>query len=262
MSKVGPPELPLLIGRIDLQEVVVGAGADVAAARRDDARRHGAAEAERIADGHHPIADLRRLVGELHEREVGLAVDLDQSEVGFGVGADHLRGVARTVIGRDLHRLGVIDDMVVGHRIAVGGDEEAGALAGDGLTRHAVAATRAAGAAELLTELLAELPKELVERRARHGRNVFLVVALLHRRRLRGGRGVEFHAHRNHRRLHLGDDVGKADWMLRGSLSRARGGSPRGDLIAARTGDQHGHAQRGHRRQQREAPSRQSCGLV
>ena len=46
--------------RVDLQEVVIGTGADVAAARRDDARRHGAAEAEGIADGDDPIADARR----------------------------------------------------------------------------------------------------------------------------------------------------------------------------------------------------------
>ena len=48
--------------RVDLQEIVIGAGADVAAARRDDAGRDRAAEAEGIADGDHPVADARRLV--------------------------------------------------------------------------------------------------------------------------------------------------------------------------------------------------------
>ena len=46
---------------VDLQEVVIGAGADVAAARRDDAGRHRAAEAEGIADRHDPVADARLL---------------------------------------------------------------------------------------------------------------------------------------------------------------------------------------------------------
>ena len=46
--------------RVDLQEVVIGTGADVAAARRDDAGGHRAAEAEGIADRDHPIADARR----------------------------------------------------------------------------------------------------------------------------------------------------------------------------------------------------------
>ena len=46
--------------RVDLQEVVVGSGADVAPARRDDAGRHRAAKTERVADRDHPIADPRR----------------------------------------------------------------------------------------------------------------------------------------------------------------------------------------------------------
>ena len=48
--------------RVDLDEVVIGARADVAAARRDDAGRHRAAEAERIADREHPVADARDAV--------------------------------------------------------------------------------------------------------------------------------------------------------------------------------------------------------
>src|SRR3546814_6045377 len=42
---------------VDLQEVVIGTGLDVAAARRDDAGGHRAAEAEGIAHGEHPVAD-------------------------------------------------------------------------------------------------------------------------------------------------------------------------------------------------------------
>ena len=63
--------IALVDRRVDLDEVVIRAGADVAAARRDDAGRHGAAEAERIADRDHPVADARRVVGKLHVREVG-----------------------------------------------------------------------------------------------------------------------------------------------------------------------------------------------
>ena len=50
----------LVHGRVDLDEVV-GARADVAAERRDDAGRHRAAEAERIADGKRPVADAAGL---------------------------------------------------------------------------------------------------------------------------------------------------------------------------------------------------------
>ena len=45
--------------RVGLDEVVVRPLMDVAAARRDDAGGHGAAQAERIADRQHPVADAR-----------------------------------------------------------------------------------------------------------------------------------------------------------------------------------------------------------
>src|SRR5579863_447991 len=70
-------------GSVDLDVVVIGAGADVAAAGRDDTCGDGAPEAERIADGDHPIADPGRMIAELHVGEVVLAVDLDQSQVGL-----------------------------------------------------------------------------------------------------------------------------------------------------------------------------------
>ena len=77
------------------------------------------------------------LLGELDEREVAAAVDLDQREVGARIGADHLGGVGLAVVGGDLDALGLVDHVVVGHGIAVGGDEEAGALAGREAVRGA-----------------------------------------------------------------------------------------------------------------------------
>ena len=59
--------------RVDLDEVVIGAGADVAAAGRDDAGGHRAAEAERIADGNDPVADADLgVVGEVDIGELAL----------------------------------------------------------------------------------------------------------------------------------------------------------------------------------------------
>jgi hypothetical protein len=59
--------------------------------RGDDPGRHGAADAERIADRHHPVADPSAGgVAEAHERQVG-GVDLEQREVGRGVAADQTR---------------------------------------------------------------------------------------------------------------------------------------------------------------------------
>ena len=131
-SKVGPPELPFVDRRIDLDEVVIGTGADVAAARRHDAGSHGAAEAEGIAYRKHPVTDARRMVGKLHVAEV-VAVDLDQREVGARIGADDLGRIGLAVVSRDLNVLGVLHDVIVGDGVAVGSDEEAGTLARDEL---------------------------------------------------------------------------------------------------------------------------------
>ena len=69
----------------------------------------------------------------------------------------------------------MIDDVIVGHRIAVGDDEEAGAFAGDGLMVLRLALSAIAA---LMAELLAELLEELVERRTGLCRNLLLVVVV------------------------------------------------------------------------------------
>src|SRR5262249_59437477 len=62
--------IALVDRRINLDEVVVGTSADVAAAGRNDAGSHGAAKAKRTSDRDHPIANTRGLVRKLHAREV------------------------------------------------------------------------------------------------------------------------------------------------------------------------------------------------
>src|SRR5713101_2219947 len=58
-------------GSVGLDVVVIGAGADVAVARRHDARRHGAAKAERIADRDHPFAKPQLVgIAELHRHQL------------------------------------------------------------------------------------------------------------------------------------------------------------------------------------------------
>src|SRR4029077_11237482 len=115
--------------RVDLDEVVIRASADVAAACRNYAGGHGAAETERIANRKHPIADVGRVISKLHVRKVA-ALDLDQSEVGALIGADDLGRIGLAVVGRDLKVLSVLHDVIVGHGVTVAGDEEAGTLAG------------------------------------------------------------------------------------------------------------------------------------
>src|SRR3954470_15047266 len=70
----------LVHGRVDLDEIVIRTGADVPAARRHDAGRHGAAKAEGIADREHPVTDAWRLLAERNEREVAATLHLDQCD--------------------------------------------------------------------------------------------------------------------------------------------------------------------------------------
>src|SRR5207302_7453124 len=93
--------IALVHGRVDLDEIVIRTVADVAAAGRDDAGRDGAAEAERITDRQHPVADPGFSLRKLGEREVRTAFDLDQGDVGARVGADYLGGIGLAVVGRD-----------------------------------------------------------------------------------------------------------------------------------------------------------------
>ena len=146
ISKAGPPELHR---GVDLDEVVIRTRPDVAAACRNHAGRHRAAEAERIADRNHPVADTRLAIGEFHERKV-VAVNLDQGQVGVRIGADDLGRQGSTIVGFHLDGLGIVDHVIVGHRVAVGRNEEARALSGH-LTP------------QLRQVLEAELPEELVE---------------------------------------------------------------------------------------------------
>ena len=101
--------------RVDLQEIVVGSGPDVARAGRDDARGDRAAEPERIADGDDPVADPDRVaVGEGHRGKGLVDLDLEQRQIGLGVAPDQLGVVALVVVEHHLDLVGFGDHVVVG----------------------------------------------------------------------------------------------------------------------------------------------------
>jgi hypothetical protein len=138
--------------RVDLDEIVIRAGADVAATRRDDTGGDGATETERIADRKNPVTNPRRAIRQLHKWEIA-AVDFDEREIGARIGADNLGAMGLAVVGGDLNVFRIVHDVVIGHRVTVTRDEKAGPLAGDHLVtvrvRHA------------------ETPEETLERRSR-----------------------------------------------------------------------------------------------
>ncbi len=195
-----PARIAFVDGRVDLDVIVIRSRADVAAARRDDAGGDGFAEAERIADRDDPIADARLMLGEFHVREGLVGVDLDEGNVGLRVGADDLGLVFGAIVGGDLHGLGVFDDVVIGHRVAVGRNEEPRAFAGDDLLALRHHAVRHAGEAELLEEFF----------HRRSGRERVAIAPFVPTHAAGIGRLLDPHAHRNDRRFDLGDEVGKS----------------------------------------------------
>jgi hypothetical protein len=87
--------------------------------------------AERVADRADPLAHPQRgRIAQRRHRQAGLAVDLDQRDVGVGIGADGAGAKRPPVRELDDDALGAVDDVVVGEDAAVGVDDEAAAGAG------------------------------------------------------------------------------------------------------------------------------------
>ncbi len=141
--------------RVDLQEIVERARADIAPARRDDAGGDRAAEAERVAGAHHPVAHLdRAAVAPADIGQRGRRGHLDQRHVGQIVHADHLGRQVGAVGQADHDLVGAADHVIVRDDIAGRVDDEAGAGA-----LHALLARL-----ESLTEQLLELGRQIGQR--------------------------------------------------------------------------------------------------
>lgn len=99
---------------------------DVAPTRRDDTACDRSGKAEGVADGENAIADARLVaVAKLHGRERGLALDLNDTEIGPAVATDDLGGENRAVLKGDRDLVGILDDMIIGHDVAIGRDDKA-----------------------------------------------------------------------------------------------------------------------------------------
>ena len=141
---------------VGLDEIVIGAGVHVARPRRDDAGGHGAAEAERVADGDDPIADPGDVgVAPFEEGKLVLAFDLQKRKVGLGVAADDLGRQMSPVLENDGDLVRPLDHVIAGHDVARGVYDEARSQRG-----HTPRRRLWEGAVE-------EVPEELFERRAR-----------------------------------------------------------------------------------------------
>ena len=166
---------------------------------RDDAGRHRSAEAEGVTDREHPVTDAGVPTGEIDVGELLWGLDLEQRHIGAWIGADQRCRVFVAALHR--HRnLGVLDHMVVGDEVAVGRNEEAGAL------RHRRARARRTAAMTVrlaLTELLEEIVERVVLRDVGHAGDTRTGHVVL------GDLQVALHVDADNRRAHLLHEVGE-----------------------------------------------------
>jgi len=103
--------MPRLIGAPIWQEIVGRALFDVAPERGDDPGGSRAAEPERVADRDHPVAYLGAIaLPPCHAGKIFVGIDLEESDVGLLVAADHLRGVPAVVLKDYRHLVGIGDE--------------------------------------------------------------------------------------------------------------------------------------------------------
>ena len=104
---------------VGLDEILEAVDAEIVAAERaHDAERHRVAEAERIADREHDVADLQVVrVRERHRGQI-LVIRLQHREVGFRIGAAHVRRQAPAVRQHELDVVGALDHVMIGEHVA------------------------------------------------------------------------------------------------------------------------------------------------
>ena len=168
----------------------------------------GLLQTEGAADGQHPVADLHTVgipqLGRL-QRMTGAWLDFDDGEVGFTVAANNF-AVVGLRISLQLHSdaIGAFDDVLIGHNIAFGVNNHAGAER----------PFRPAGIRSLATAAAKETIEEIVK-----GVVVLIVGSLrpaptrcLRRSSVRLGNALSVDVH--HRGLHLLGDLGKYGRLL------------------------------------------------
>ena len=80
----------------------------------------GLADAEGVADRQHLVAHLQRVGVAQRDDRQAVQRDLEDGQVGVGVGADHLAARLAAVVEDDLDIVGALDHVVVGEDVAVG----------------------------------------------------------------------------------------------------------------------------------------------
>jgi hypothetical protein len=82
-------------------------------------------EPKRIADRHHPLADLQGVrVTKIRGSETGLGIDFNHGDIGFLVAADNF-GLVLLIVGElDDDLGGVLDDVIIGKNRTIAIDDK------------------------------------------------------------------------------------------------------------------------------------------
>ena len=116
---------------IGLNEIFVFRKPHVRAAERaDDARRDGLVQLVRTPDGQHPLSHLQARRVAPREGRLRRLRHLHQRDIGGGIGTDNFAG--QLVLVAEDHgdfRIPALDDVIVRHDVAIGGNQHAGAEA-------------------------------------------------------------------------------------------------------------------------------------
>ena len=100
--------------------------AEFAAQGTDDTDGQRFGQAEGVADGDDPFADLQFVrVAQIHGGQALCIVDLQYGHIGLAVGADQFDTLKLTAVAQDdMNFIGIVDNVVVGQDVTVLADNE------------------------------------------------------------------------------------------------------------------------------------------
>ena len=125
-----------------------------AAGEVEDRHARRAAEAERITDRNHEVADARCMVRKSDIGKVRLPIDLNQGQIGLRVSANDLPRIGGAIVAFDLNCLGMINHMKVGHCISIRRNEEARSSTGNNFMAPEYSVVGHVPEAKLLEEII------------------------------------------------------------------------------------------------------------
>src|SRR6185437_2779702 len=99
----------------------------------DNAAGYGEIHAQRITDGDDGLPRTKHAAVAKGGTRQPAGVNFDHRQISSGIGTHHFGREGALVVEGDLQLVGILDHVVVGHDVAVGGDDDAATQGGEGL---------------------------------------------------------------------------------------------------------------------------------